>query len=427
MDHCEAPHCQALLQMIENAQRTIDFAIYGIRRQTAIFEALVAAQQRGVLVRGVVDRSPDGSNIYSDTDALVGALGHIKSDLKTEKKFAQDTRNFAPREPKCERPPGFEGPLQCLAYDLGDRCLLATHASREPLDDREAIMHHKFFVVDSQLVWTGSTNVSDSGTGGYNANVSAVIESPTIAKWYLDEFESMYSDGRFHTTKRKAAPRAVSLTAGDVEVLFSPQDSPIHTGVLPRLKGAQTSIDIAVFFLTDKFITEALIEAHQRGVVIRVILDATGASNGYTKHELLRAAGIPVKVESWGGKMHMKAAVIDNRTVIVGSMNWTSSGERVNDENTLIIDDPALATQFNSFFASIWASIPDRWQSHNPAPESRDSGHACEDGSDNDFDGQTDMNDPDCGPNPPPQPALPPWRIVDKGQRSFCDPSMDTL
>ena len=69
-----------------------------------------------------------------------------------------------------------------------------------------------------------------------------------------------------------------------------------------------------------------MVDAKERGVKVRVILDATAATNGYSKHNYLRENGIDVKVESWGGKMHMKAAVIDSKHIIVGSMNWTFAG-----------------------------------------------------------------------------------------------------
>lgn len=426
IDACEAEHCAALLQLIEGAQESIDFAIYGMRNQTRIMDALVAAKARGVTVRGVVDRDLEGQNYYSSTEALVEAIGDVRSDLKADRKIAkQESRDRYDREPKCDRPEGFEGPLQCLAYDLGDSCLLAAHASREPIEGGAKIMHDKFFVVDERHVWTGSTNVSDSGTGGYNANLVTVVDSKTLAAWYTEEFEQMYEDGRYHGRKPKpSGTKRVKLSNAELEVHFSPQESPISSRLRPIIRKAQDRIDIAVFFLTHKHIVADLIDAYRRGVRVRVILDATGAKNGYTKHELLRAAGIAVKVEHWGGKMHMKSAVVDGETVITGSMNWTSSGDTKNDENTIIVHSPELAKQYEAFFDTIWNDIPDQWLTANPDPESKDSSTACTDRVDNDFDHQADDEDPGCGDAPPPLPALPPWRIVGKNGRLTCELGM---
>lgn len=427
MNACEAEHCRALLELIEGAGESIDFAIYGMRNQTAIMDALVAAKARGVEIRGVVDRDLEGENYYSSTEALVEAIGNVRSDLKADLAIAKDeARERYDREPKCQRPEGFEGPLQCLAYDLGESCLLAAHASREPIEGGAKIMHDKFFVVDGRFVWTGSTNVSDSGTGGYNANLVTVVDSKVLAGWYTEEFEQMYEDGRYHGRKPKPrGEKKVSLPDADLEVYFSPQESPISSRLRPIIRSAQDRIDIAVFFLTHKHIVADLIDAYRRGVRVRVILDATGAKNGYTKHELLRAAGIAVKVENWGGKMHMKSAVIDGETVITGSMNWTSSGDTKNDENTIIVRSPALAKQYEAFFETIWNDIPDRWLTANPDPESKDSTTACTDGVDNDFDHLADAEDPGCGESPPPLPPLPPWRVVGKNGRLTCELGMD--
>ena len=423
MDACEAEHCRALLELIDRAERTIDFAVYGMRDQTALLEALKRAKARGVDIRGVVDRDHEGANYYSSTEQWIEAIGktNVRSDQKVDEEATRQAgREGSSYEPKCNAPQGFEGPVQCLAYDLGDRCLMAAHASIEPLEGGDAIMHDKFFVVDGRWVWTGSTNVSDSGTGGYNANLVTVVDSRRVATAYMRELDQMYERGRYHRTKKSAGPLRVQLSDAEVEVLFSPQDTPIRERVRPLIKNAKERIDVGIFFLTHKHIARDLIDAHLRGVKVRVILDATGATNGYTKHELLRAAGIPVKVEHWGGKMHMKSAVFDGHTVVTGSMNWTSAGDDSNDENVIIIHSKTHAAQYEKFFEEIWADIPDEWLKGQPDPEGTSSTSACTDGADNDFDHLVDAEDPGCGDDPPPLPKLPPHWIKPK-DRMTCE------
>lgn len=415
-DQCIDAHCKALLGILEGAQRSVDFAVYGFRDQSAITDALKAAQARGVRVRGVIDVDSDNVNYYSSTKDVQAAIPSIKTDLQADLRAARRQRPYNPAFEKCRRPPGFQGPLQCLGYDFGDRCLMAEHASREEIEGADKIMHDKFFVVDNRWVWTGSTNVSDSGTGGYNSNLVTLIDSPQVAAWYLEEFEQMFTKEAFHGEKQARGPYRASFPEQGLtlDVLFSPQDKPITKGVRPLIQNARDRIDVGVFFLTHKHLTQDLMDAHRRGVKVRVILDATAATNGYTKHELLRAAGIPVKVENWGGKMHMKSAAIDGQHVITGSMNWTSAGEGGNDENTVILHSEALAKQYEQYFDRIWDSINDKWLSDRPQAESLDSSSACFDGVDNDFDHLADAEDPGCKPNGPALPPLPPHRWVDK-------------
>lgn len=422
---CDVELCTALLELIEDAEQSIDFAIYGMRGTPTILDALVRARARGVNVRGIVDRDLEGHNIYANTIDLTQAIPGVHddqaADIELTEKAAKESEKWADRQPPCDRPPGFKGPVQCLIYEVGDACLVAAHASREPMDGGAAIMHDKFFVVDGRRVWTGSTNVSNSGIGGYNANLVTVVESPQVAAWYTEEFERMYVEGDYHGLKRSEGARRVRLSDGvELEVLFSPQDRPISKAVRPLLQNARERIDIAVFFLTNKHITADLIEAKERGVKVRVILDATAATNGYTKHELLRAAGIPVKVENWGGKMHMKSAAVDGRHVVTGSMNWTSAGEYANDENTIIVHSQAHAAEYHRFYDAMWSSLPESLLAGRPDPESRASGTACSDGSDNDFDELEDGDDPGCGDDPPPLAPLPPHALVPKSDNGNC-------
>ncbi len=419
-DACDARVCRSLVELVDGATTTLDLAFYGFRRQTALFEAAKRARDRGVRVRLVVDRTVDGANYYDDTEAWVQAFDG-RDDLASDRAKARSQRRWTGR-PRCPRPSGFDGPLQCLAYTMGDTCLLTAHASREPITFTGDILHHKFAIADRARLWTGSTNASDSGTGGYNANLVLRVDSPTIAGFYTAEFERMFVHGQFHGDKPPdSSPREHWLVPGEVHasVYFSPQDRPIEKVVRPLVQSAKRRIDLAVFFLTHKTVVQDLIDAHRRGVSVRVILDATAAKNGYTKHEVLRAAGIPVKVEAWGGKMHAKGLAIDSQTVVGGSMNFTGAGERSNDENTIVLRSKTHAGQFHRWFDRLWGTIDERWLTDRPDPESRASGTACTDGVDNDFDELVDAADPGCGRGLPLDP-LPPVQhrlTLQAGQR----------
>ena len=417
LNQCTIPHCTELLAMIRGAKESLDIAIYGIRNQSQIYQAILEARSRGVRVRVIVDKDIDDKNYYSSTPKMEADLGDLViDDYQCDVRTKATRKPFDPDKSRCEAPDGFKGPPQCLGYDLGDRCLIGVHATEEDLEFQGEIMHNKFVVADGRVVWTGSTNISDSCSGGYNANVVAVIEHPEVARWYVEEFEQMYVHGRFHNEKIATGERRRVQIDEDLalEVFFSPQDEPMSRAVRPLLQNAKARIDIPVFYLTEKGVAGDLIAAHLRGVKVRVLLDATSATNGYSKHEVLRAAGIPVKVEDWGGKMHMKSAVIDSRVTIVGSMNWTSAGTRSNDENTVVIYSRRIAKQFEADFDRLWASVPDKWLVGRPGAESVDSPVACKDGFDNDYNHLADDKDPRCKAGGPPLPELPPHQIVPK-------------
>ena len=409
-DQCTTESCQALINLLDGANERIDFAVAGARNQPVILEAVLRAQARGVTVRGLVDADASGESYYSSTRQWISEIGTIRNDVAREKPCTEDFDHVAP----CPKPPGFAGMTQCLGYKLGtDRYLIAGHASREAFDVVNKIMHNKFFIVDETYVWTGSANISDTGTGGYNANAVVVLRSSEVAAVYSLEFEQLWNRGGRCENTRDGI-EAFRLEGARVSTWFSPQDRTQQYGVSGLIARAQSEIRVAMFFLTSKYLTADLIDAHRRGVSVRVIIDATGAKNGYSKHEILREAGIPVKVEDWGGKMHMKAASVDGLFLVLGSMNWTSAGHSTNDENSLLVESRHLAEQFDAFYERIWNSIAQQWQHPNarPDPESHNSGTACTDGIDNDFDDLADDADPGCSADPPPLPALPPHRII---------------
>ena len=408
-NRCDSSLCTSIVELLDNAEATIDFAVYGSRSQTEILEALLRARDRGVAVRGYVDKDANNENYYSSTDTWIHEIGNIRDDYARE----MNCRSEFSGEPPCKRPDGFNGPLQCLAYNMGqDRVLVAGHASRNPITTM-SIMHNKFFIVDGKYVWTGSANISDSGTGGYNANAVVILRSKKIAKVYTSEFEQLWNR-QGQCTKSGDGVEEFDLSSGKITTWFSPQDNSLRYGVTGLVAKANKHINVAVFFLTAKYLVADLIAAHKRGIEVRVIIDATAAKNEYSKHEILREAGIPVKIENWGSKMHMKAASVDDQYLVLGSMNWTSAGERSNDENTLLINSKELTSQFDAHFEELWESIPKTWQQkgYRPDPESPNSGTSCTDGMDNDFDNLVDAKDPGCQMDPPSLPDLPPHSII---------------
>ena len=386
---CESEICLELINLIEDAEDTIDFAVYGLRGQDEVLNALIDAQKRGVKVRGVIDKDIFNKNYYSDTYLLEANFDDIKTDYKKDLKtlsLVKDTKY----EGKCLRPKDHKGPLQCFEGK--------GYASKEKLSFVGDLMHNKFFIVDGEYVWTGSANISDTGIGGYNANVVASIKSKFIAEHYLIEFEQMFTDGSFHRSKEKLKKKEIktNINGQNVELFFSPQGYAMYRGVIPLIKEANKSIDISMFFLTHKNVSKELVAAKNKGINVRVIIDATSATNGYSKHNYLRENGISVKVENWGGKMHMKSAIIDGKHLILGSMNWTSAGESKNDENTLIVRNAKDAKTYQTFFNLLWSSIDNKWLLRDPLAESTDSYPSCNDTIDNDFDKLIDLNDKDC-------------------------------
>mgnify|MGYP002627223925 CR=1 FL=1 len=263
-------------------------------------------------------------------------------------------------------------------------------------NNRSAIMHNKFFIFDDKKVWTGSANVTDTDLSGFNANYVILMNSTEIVNIYKQEFEQMLA-GKFHKDKSVINKNPVKLSdKTEVRVLFSPKDNIIDKYLIKEINNAKEYIYMPIFFITSKELIEPLINAHKRGVDIKIIDDATNAHNKYSIHKILRESGISVKTENMAGKMHMKGAFTDNRVSVLGSMNFTKSGNLHNDENVLIIYDEGIAKYLKSEFMKVWNRIPEKYLKFDPYPESYESIGSCSDGIDNDYDGKVDKADEGC-------------------------------
>ncbi len=345
---CSSDTCYALKKEIDNSKSSIDFAIYGINNQPEIFNALVSASKRGIRIRWVCDYSRKNNNYYEDSEELKQFLKDYKTDEIYERK------------------------------------------------NQSAIMHNKFFIFDNKKVWTGSSNITSTDLTGFNANYSVIIDSEKIAHKYTQEFNKMYN-GKFHTEKSASDSEFININSETkIKVLFSPQDNIINTEIIPLINNAKKYIYIPIFFLTDKKTAYALINAHNRGVEIKIINDATNAHTKYTVHKQLRAAGIKVKTENYAGKMHMKAMIIDDNISVTGSMNFTKSANNKNDENVVVIIDTEIAKYFKNTFLYLWNKIPEKYEKFDPRAESTESIGSCFDGIDNNFDGKIDNEDEGC-------------------------------
>jgi phosphatidylserine/phosphatidylglycerophosphate/cardiolipin synthase-like enzyme len=135
------------------------------------------------------------------------------------------------------------------------------------------------------------------------------------------------------------------------------------------IKSAARSLDAAVYGLTDPEIARALIQAHQRGVRIRLIRDRTQSKGRGDVTRILTAAQVPVRIQqgSGGGIQHNKFLIIDSTYVLTGSFNWTLNASHKNDENFIVVDDQAPL--FQKEFERLWtlSLAPKR----RPRPRSR--------------------------------------------------------
>ncbi|HEX8324740.1 MAG TPA: phospholipase D family protein [Tepidisphaeraceae bacterium] len=122
-----------------------------------------------------------------------------------------------------------------------------------------------------------------------------------------------------------------------IAIYFSP-DGGAADAVVYQVGRAKNKLDIAAYSITHVRIAKAVIDAHRRGVTVRVVMDTAQAAGRYSSATTLFNAGISVRIDTASGLMHHKIAIIDGQTILTGSFNWTKGGDESNAENLVVME-----------------------------------------------------------------------------------------
>jgi phosphatidylserine/phosphatidylglycerophosphate/cardiolipin synthase-like enzyme len=134
-------------------------------------------------------------------------------------------------------------------------------------------------------------------------------------------------------------------TLPPVEVYFSPKGGCTEV-VVKEIDAAQQTILVQAYSFTSAPIAKALVDAHKRGVDVRVILDKSQQTEKYSDADFLLGMGVSTLIDAKHAIAHNKIMIIDGATVITGSFNFTKQAEEHNAENLLVIRSPELAAEY---------------------------------------------------------------------------------
>ena len=225
-------------------------------------------------------------------------------------------------------------------------------------DDRTALMHNKFWIFDGQMVWTGSTNITENGIFDQDNNV-LVIYSPALAAIYEAEFQEMWNGEFGPRSPSQLASQNTVVNGSVIQVIFTSEDHAIEEAIIPLLNSAQKSIRFLAFSFTDYPMAKAMIDRAAVGVDVAGVFEKVGSSTDSAELRTLFCAGVPARRDGNGGFMHNKVIVVDERYVVTGSLNYSTNAETSNDENVLIIDNPDIAKLYMKEFERIWNMAED--------------------------------------------------------------------
>ncbi len=142
----------------------------------------------------------------------------------------------------------------------------------------------------------------------------------------------------------------------NVQVGFSPEGSARQL-VLETINGARHSVQMLAYAFQAPDIVQALIEAEQRGVEVRVVVDRKRNAGKASKAAMDRATrnGVELRTNDRYHLHHDKVIIVDGNTVETGSFNFAPSAETANSENVVVIRDmPEVARAYLAHWQSRW-------------------------------------------------------------------------
>jgi phosphatidylserine/phosphatidylglycerophosphate/cardiolipin synthase-like enzyme len=135
----------------------------------------------------------------------------------------------------------------------------------------------------------------------------------------------------------------------EVEIHFEE----IQAEIIEQIKNAKYSIWLAVAWLTDKILLRKLYKKKQEGLSVRIVVldDEINKKHGIEYEKFFETKRFK-PVGKYENIMHHKFCVIDLKTIIHGSYNWTNKA-RWNKETISIDNSRELAEKFSTEFIEL--------------------------------------------------------------------------
>ena len=165
-----------------------------------------------------------------------------------------------------------------------------------------------------------------------------------------------YKEQKGHKEKKeKKENKKEQKSQKSIVQFFSPNNPNKLNNIIQKLESAKSSLDIAMYALTNIELINSIIKCFNNKVKIRIVLDYRMTEKfGYFLKELLRN-NIPIKTnDNPEENMHHKFAIIDNKYIFNGSLNWSKKGVSKSHENILLLENEQIVKEFSDQFDELW-------------------------------------------------------------------------
>ena len=145
-----------------------------------------------------------------------------------------------------------------------------------------------------------------------------------------------------------------TTTTNNNTVLFFPNTGESYRTLSDTIRSARTSIEVCVYCISSHKLVDILINAHRKGIIVRVITDCEQETISGGQVWRLRQFGIQVRTNNSSYLMHHKFCIVDNSRLVTGSLNWTTQGIECNEENVIVTREIDSVKHFSNQFDKLW-------------------------------------------------------------------------
>ena len=132
--------------------------------------------------------------------------------------------------------------------------------------------------------------------------------------------------------------------------------------ILEAIGAASKSLRVKMFSISDPHILAALIDAHKRGIKIRVMLNParrSGEIQNKGSRSVLREAGIDVLDTNPAFDVtHEKSMVVDDKLAMIASLNWEPESFEETRDYAVITTQPQEVAEIIDCFEADWSRKP---------------------------------------------------------------------
>jgi cardiolipin synthase len=196
--------------------------------------------------------------------------------------------------------------------------------------------HKKLMVIDGDVCYLGGINITEHNFLWHDMMLR--IEHPGVTAFLTRDFERSWKGERVSEICEFEGIELLGIDPPDL----SPYDR-----IWSLIAQADSEIFVESAYITIP-LSDVLGSAAERGVRVRVLSSEDNNVSLFRRYVTWEAQRHGWDLRFLPGMTHMKALLIDGRTLVMGSANLHFTGHLTQNENLCVVTDKALVQEFIS-------------------------------------------------------------------------------